>query len=257
MDCDAVRRVLLGLLLCAALGIGGAAAETNAPGLTRPQVYARAAALQALGRRPVFRPVAFRLRPNGLCHLPRPEVRLRPRQCARRPTRRQGHARARSARRAVAQISAGGAAIHRALFRVGGRWRRKRRQRPDRRLDLGRPRRPPPRSGASAAALAVRNGQWQPRRRGRARAAGRLCRRVARDFRQRDFRRHRQGVRGGVGSARGLSAGLCRLLSLQQQIRRLSRRPRAAHAAGGARARTVQRSGQGQLRLLPHQRARQ
>lgn len=54
MDCDAVRRVLLGLLLCAALGIGGAAAETNAPGLTRPQVYARAAALQALGRNLFF-----------------------------------------------------------------------------------------------------------------------------------------------------------------------------------------------------------
>ena len=56
MGCDAVRRALLGLSLCAALGIGGAAAETNAPGLTRPQAYARAATLQALGRNLFFDP---------------------------------------------------------------------------------------------------------------------------------------------------------------------------------------------------------
>ena len=36
--------------------MAGAAAETNASGLTRPQAYARAAALQALGRRLFFDP---------------------------------------------------------------------------------------------------------------------------------------------------------------------------------------------------------
>jgi cytochrome c peroxidase len=56
MGCDAVWRVLLGLSLCAALGIGGAAAQTNAAGLTRPQAYARAAPLQALGRSLFFDP---------------------------------------------------------------------------------------------------------------------------------------------------------------------------------------------------------
>ena len=48
-----------------------------------------------------------------------------------------------------------------------------------------------------------------------------------------------------------------RLLSLLEQIRRLSRRPRAAVAAGGARAQAVRGSAEGQLRELPHQPARQ
>jgi cytochrome c peroxidase len=53
MGCDAVRRALLAMSLFA-LGLAGAGAETNAPGLTRPQAYARAAALQALGRKLFF-----------------------------------------------------------------------------------------------------------------------------------------------------------------------------------------------------------
>ena len=84
------------------------------------------------------------------------------------------------ARGALAHLSAGGAAIHRALLRVRRRRRRQHRQWPDRRPDLGRPRRPRPRSGAHSAALALRDGQ---RRRSRGRGEdppGELCRRARR-----------------------------------------------------------------------------
>ncbi len=56
MNYDVIRRALFGMSIFAALGISDAAAQTNAPGLTRPQAYARAAALQALGRRLFFDP---------------------------------------------------------------------------------------------------------------------------------------------------------------------------------------------------------
>ena len=68
---------------------------------------------------------------------------------------------------------------------------RQHRQWPDRRADLGRARRPRPRSGASAAAVAVRDGQS-----GRSVAVAAVRRapraaRAARDFRRRYLRRQR------------------------------------------------------------------
>jgi len=50
IDCGAVRRGLLRLLLCAALGCVDTHASANPAGMTRAQAYARAAALEQLGR---------------------------------------------------------------------------------------------------------------------------------------------------------------------------------------------------------------
>ena len=50
IHCAAVRRGLLCLLLCAGLGSAGTDAGENTVGMTRAQVYARAAALEQLGR---------------------------------------------------------------------------------------------------------------------------------------------------------------------------------------------------------------
>ncbi|MFZ0846096.1 MAG: cytochrome c peroxidase, partial [Pseudolabrys sp.] len=50
IHCSAVRRGLLCLLLCAELGSAGTDAGANTVGMTRAQVYARAAALEQLGR---------------------------------------------------------------------------------------------------------------------------------------------------------------------------------------------------------------
>ena len=111
-----------------------------------------------------------------------------------------------------------------------------------------------------ARSRCCRPSRWRTRARTRSspRARGRLRRRPAGDLR----RRRSSTDRGAASTrpaqgARGLRAGLADVLSLHQQVRRLPRRQGDARAAGGARAGAVRGPGQGQLRGLPHQPARQ
>lgn len=118
----------------------------------------------------ILRPVAVGLGAAGLRLLPRPGACLRlgighAGRDGRRPDGSAG-----PARRADAALSAGGAVLQRAFLRFRGRGRRKRRQWPDRRVDLGRPGRSRRRPGEDPAALPLRDGQ-QGRRRGRGQAA--------------------------------------------------------------------------------------
>ena len=182
-----------------------ARAGASAAGLTRARGLSRAARLEALGRDLVLRSVALRLGADVLRLLPRPGARLRAAQRA--PVQLGGKDLRQPGLRAVPSldISAGGAAIHRALFRIRRRRRRQHRQRADRRPHLGRPRRSRPRPGAPAAALAVRDGQRRTPAAVAAKcAAAAYAGRAAPGFRRRRARRHRQGVRGGPGGARGL-----------------------------------------------------
>ena len=110
-----------------------------------------------------------------MCFLPRSRPCVRAAQCALRAIGRPGPRSARVSRRAVASLSPGGSAIHRAFLRFRGRRRRKRRQRPDRRPDLGWAGRPRPRAGEDPAAVALRNGQCRCRRGGRRIEARALC----------------------------------------------------------------------------------
>ncbi len=181
-------------------------------------------------------------------HLPRSGAWLRACRRARGRIGRRRSAAERRARRAVARISPGRAAIHRAFLRCGRFRQRERRQRANGRPHLGRPRRSRPRPGALSAAVALRDGEPQSCRGRRPRAREGLWRAAP---------PHRQGpVRGDPRRARNLRAGCAVVLSLQQQVRRGSRRQGRAFARGSARARALRGSGQGQLRPLPHQPAR-
>ena len=128
------------IMLYAALAAGGGRAEEA--GQARAEVYQRVAAMRSLGRQDVFRPglSASGQLSCASCHSPAdafgPPNALAV-QLGGKDMRKAG-----PARRAVAAIFAGGAAIHRAFLRFRRRGRRQRRQRPDRRADLGRPGRP-------------------------------------------------------------------------------------------------------------------
>ena len=112
--------------------------------------------------------------------------------------------------------------------------------------------------GADPAAVAVRDGQPEPGRGGRARARRRATARTWRRSSARAILDDRAAAFDAIVKAFEVYEQDWRdLLSLQQQVRRLSRRRGDADARRAARARAVRRPGQGQLRRLPHQRARQ
>ncbi len=93
--------LIVGSVGLVAFGLAGARAGDDT-GLTRPQAYARAAALEALGRKLFFDPALSASGQMACADLPRSGARLFAGQRSRRATRRQGHAPAGPARGALA-----------------------------------------------------------------------------------------------------------------------------------------------------------
>ncbi len=104
-----------------------------------------------------------------------------------------------------------------------GRGRRKRRQRPDGRPDLGRPGRSRRRSGEDPAAFALRDGQQGCGRGSGEAAEGRLCRRYQGDIRRDGVRQSSGCLRRRGRGARHLRTERPGFLSLFQPLRCLSR----------------------------------
>ena len=214
------------------------------PAMPRRSLCARGA---ARGARPriVCRPVAVGVRPDGLRHLPRSAPRFRsrptrsPSSAAARTCASRACARCRRSRylQAVPQFTEhyyesedeGDDSIDNGP--TGGlTW--------DGRVDRGRD------QARIPLVVALRNGQRQRRAlvAPECAAAGH-AEELRKIFGAAIFDDTEKAFAGDRRGARSFPAGLPRVLSLQQQVRRLSRRPRRADRAGSARARAVQRSG--------------